>query len=51
MEAHAEARPARRYYEPTGEGATALADAKERLAFQRALFETPTADGSGAGTA
>ena len=39
--AHGEGRPARRYYEITGSGNSALAGAKERLAFQRALFEGP----------
>jgi DNA-binding PadR family transcriptional regulator len=48
-EAHADARPARRYYEATATGATALAEARERLAFQRALFDQPLADGSGGG--
>jgi DNA-binding MarR family transcriptional regulator len=43
-DAHADARPARRYYEPTSTGASALAAARERLAFQRALFERPVGD-------
>jgi DNA-binding PadR family transcriptional regulator len=37
--AHEEGRPARRYYEITGAGSTALAGAKERLALQRMLFD------------
>jgi DNA-binding PadR family transcriptional regulator len=49
-EAHSEARPARRYYEATRAGAAALAEAKERLTYQRALFERPAPDSSGAGS-
>ena len=37
--AHDEGRPARRYYELTGLGTTALATAKERISTQRALFD------------
>ena len=33
--AHSEGRPARRYYEVTGEGARALAEARERIAAQQ----------------
>lgn len=47
-DAHAKARPARRYYVITGAGASALADARTRLTFQRALFERPLGDDSGA---
>lgn len=36
--AHEEGRPARRYYEATPEGRVALAEARERLAAQRAVF-------------
>ena len=36
--AHAEGRPARRYYEATPEGRLALSEARERLAAQRAVF-------------
>lgn len=36
--AHAEGRPARRYYEPTAEGETALAAARERIASQQAAL-------------
>lgn len=38
--AHAEGRPARRYYEPTEEGLAALATARERIAAQQRLFGT-----------
>jgi DNA-binding PadR family transcriptional regulator len=48
-QAHADARPARRYYETTPAGAAALAAARERLAYQRALFERPATDGPGGG--
>ena len=34
--AHSEGRPARRYYEVTGEGARALAEARERIVAQQA---------------
>ena len=37
--AHAEGRPPRRYYSATSEGRSALAEARERLRAQRALFE------------
>ena len=37
--AHDQGRPARRYYELTADGSTALASAKERLVHQRALFD------------
>lgn len=33
--AHAEGRPARRYYEPTAEGESALAEARARIAAQQ----------------
>lgn len=36
--AHAEGRPARRYYEPTAEGEAALAAARERIASQQATL-------------
>lgn len=36
--AHAEGRPARRYYEATGPGRAALAEARERLRAQGAVF-------------
>jgi DNA-binding PadR family transcriptional regulator len=48
-DAHAESRPARRYYETTPEGAAALSEARTRLAFQRALFDRPLADEPGGG--
>ena len=38
-EAHGNGRPRRRYYEPTIEGKRALADASERIAAQRRLFD------------
>ena len=37
--ARREGRPPRRYYEATGAGEVALAEARERIAAQRALFE------------
>lgn len=37
--AQRERRPPRRYYEATGAGEVALAEARERIAAQRALFE------------
>lgn len=42
-EAHAEGRPPRRYYDATQAGRAALADARERLRAQRALFGPDTA--------
>lgn len=36
--AHAEGRPARRYYAATPEGRAALAEARERIAAQRVVF-------------
>lgn len=42
-EAHAEGRPPRRYYEATRAGRAALADARERLRAQQALFGPDTA--------
>lgn len=36
--AHADRRPARRYYETTAEGRRALADARERIAAQQAAL-------------
>lgn len=49
--AHAEGRPARRYYEATGAGEAALAEARERIASQQAaLFgDLATGDGGGRG--
>jgi PadR family transcriptional regulator PadR len=47
--AHAEGRPARRYYEITRAGTAALATAKERLSHQRALFDGPLPDAEKAG--
>lgn len=44
-QAHAEGRPPRRYYSATGEGNAALAEARERLRAQQALFEGETASG------
>lgn len=46
--AHAEGRPPRRYYSATREGRAALAEARERLTAQRALFEAddPLGEGS-----
>jgi DNA-binding PadR family transcriptional regulator len=49
-QAHSEGRPPRRYYEPTGDGAAALATARERLSQQWALFGDPVvgdAEGQG----
>ena len=40
-EAHADRRPARRYYELTAEGADALATARERVREQGRLFGSP----------
>ena len=37
-DAHREGRPPRRYYEATREGAAALAEARERVMAQQALF-------------
>jgi DNA-binding PadR family transcriptional regulator len=45
--AHEEGRPARRYYEITGDGAAALSEARSRLTAQRALFEAPLPDPEG----
>lgn len=45
-EAHDEGRPPRRYYEATPEGLAALAEARERLRAQQALF----GDGAPAGS-
>jgi DNA-binding PadR family transcriptional regulator len=43
-----EGRPPRRYYEPTREGVRALAEARERILAQQALFGDPTpAEGGG----
>ena len=42
--AHQEGRPARRYYEATGTGRAALAEARDRLATQRALFDLTLSD-------
>ncbi len=39
VKAHAEGRPPRRYYGATASGRSALAEARERLRAQRALFE------------
>lgn len=47
-QAHAEGRPPRRYYSATPEGRAALAEARERLRAQRALFEGDSALGEGA---
>ena len=44
--AHAEGRPPRRYYRPTPDGLTALAEARERLAAQQRLFQPETGGGS-----
>lgn len=44
--AHGEGRPRRRYYETTGEGEAALAEAVEKLARQSALFGDALRPGS-----
>lgn len=46
-EAHKEGRPPRRYYEATPEGVSALAEARERVMAQQALFGglRPTGEG------
>jgi PadR family transcriptional regulator len=45
--AQAEGRPPRRYYEVTGPGRAALADARERMMAQQALFaDAPRAGGA-----
>jgi len=41
-DAQREGRPPRRYYEATPEGATALAEARERVRAQQALFGDPS---------
>ncbi len=46
-QAHEEGRPPRKYYEATAEGRGALAEARERLLAQQALFGTDTALDSG----
>jgi PadR family transcriptional regulator PadR len=48
-EARGEGRPLRRYYEPTPAGHAALAEARERVLAQQALFggATPTPAGGG----
>ncbi|MDX1494733.1 MAG: PadR family transcriptional regulator [Longimicrobiales bacterium] len=49
-EAHAEGRPPRRYYSATRAGRAALAEARERLRAQQALFDPDSAAGeAGAG--
>lgn len=45
--AHEKGRPPRRYYAATGEGARALADARERVRAQQALFGGLTPAGEG----
>jgi DNA-binding PadR family transcriptional regulator len=45
--AHREGRPPRRYYESTPEGATALAEARERVRAQQALFGDASPAGEG----
>lgn len=45
--AHAEGRPARRYYELTGEGEAALAEARERIAARHAAVFGDLAAGEG----
>lgn len=48
--AHEEGRPPRKYYEATADGRGALAEARERLRAQQALFGTDAAlDGGGMG--
>ncbi len=42
-QAHADGRPRRRNYEPTGAGRAALADALERLSARQALLDLPAA--------
>jgi len=44
-EAHRQGRPVRRYYEPTPAGIAALAEARERVRAQQALFGDPAPDG------
>ena len=46
-DAHREGRPPRRYYEATPEGATALAEALERVRAQQALFGNMSPAGQG----
>ena len=46
-EAHEDGRPARRYYEATAEGETALAEARTRIAAQQAAVFGNLAGGSG----
>jgi DNA-binding PadR family transcriptional regulator len=46
-DAHREGRPPRRYYEVTPEGATALAEARERVLAQQALFGDMRTAGEG----
>lgn len=43
QDAHAEGRPPRRYYQATPEGRAALAEAREKLRAQQALFRPDTA--------
>lgn len=48
--AHQEGRPPRKYYEATADGRQALAEARERLQAQQALFAQDVAyEGGGAG--
>lgn len=48
--AHEEGRPPRRYYSATAEGKAALAEARERIRTQQALFGTDGLVGDGAGS-
>ena len=47
--AHEEGRPPRRYYQATPEGRAALAEARERIRSQQALFADGDLLGDGAG--
>lgn len=48
--AHEEGRPPRRYYEATSEGKAALAEARERIRAQQAIFGADGLVGDGAGS-